>query len=177
MMIKSKGVIAMSILISTSKSKTALDKIVDKLVSTEGKVTIITGEYYPVGILIPLFERVSGVEIYSLKTVKERTSVVEKYKNEIEACGRLGSDSKFTCFNIQGHKPVDLIKELQIYLAEGKVIEIITQPDNTLFRHCSNLELEEWHRYKMYLKGIGVKMVEVEDDIQLKIAKSRGVKK
>ncbi len=164
----------MDIIVNAGKSKTALDKIVDKLVSTEGKVTIITGEYCPTGILISLFERVTGVKVHSLETVKERNSVVEKYKNEIEACGRLGEGSKFTCFNIQGYKPVDLIKELQIYLAEGKVTEIISQPDNTLFRHCSNLELEEWHRYKMYLKGIGVKIFEVEDDIQLKIAKSRG---
>lgn len=166
----------MSIIFNKTKNKTGMDKIVDNLVASTGKVTIITGEYSHEGILISLYERVSGNEVYSLDSIEERKNVLYKNQKDLEALGTLEcGDSKFTCFNVYGCKPSVLIKELSLYLKEHKPTEILTQPVQILFRDCSSLEIEEWTRYQMYLKGIGVKLIEIEDDITLKIYKNRGV--
>ena len=155
---------------------TALDKIVEIMMLSEGKVAVISSEYSPERILIKLLEVDSGVD---MSLMESREEVEDFFAGSYEKLEGLvtfpNGDSRFIALNTANHSALDVQTLTLSKLLEGDIKVVITEPNLILFRDSVDYkkDSEGWNIFKSAMNSmLGVEFIIVQDDIRLKLINS-----
>lgn len=155
---------------------TALDKIVEVMMLSEGKVAVISSEYSPKRIAIKLLEVASGVDISTMKSKEEVKNFLSESYEKLEGLASLpNGDSRFIALYTTNHSALEVQNLTLSKLLEGDIKVVITEPNVILFRESVDFksDSEGWNIFKSAMKSLlGVEFIIVQDDIRLKVINS-----
>jgi hypothetical protein len=152
---------------------TALDKIVEVMMLSEGKVAVISSEYSPERIAIKLLEVDSGVDI-SLMESKEQVKdfIIENHEKLGGLVTFPNGDSRFIALNTANHSALEVQTLTLTKLLEGDIKVVITEPNLILFRESVDYKTdsEGWNIFKSAMKSmLGVEFIIAQDDMGLRV--------
>ena len=155
---------------------TALDKIVEIMMLSEGKVAVISSEYSPERILIKLLEVDSGVDISLMESREEVEDFFAGSYEKLEGLVTFpNGDSRFIALNTANLSALDVQTLTLSKLLEGDIKVVITEPNLILFRDSVDYkkDSEGWNIFKSAMNFmLGVEFIIVQDDIRLKLINS-----
>ena len=155
---------------------TALDKIVEIMMLSEGKVAVISSEYSPERIAIKLLEVDSGVDISLMESREEVEDFFAGSYEKLEGLVTFpNGDSRFIALNTANHSALDVQTLTLSKLLEGDIKVVITEPNLILFRDSVDYkkDSEGWNIFKSAMNSLlGVEFIIVQDDIRLKLINS-----
>lgn len=151
---------------------TALDKIVEVMMLSEGKVAVISSEYSPERIAIKLLEVDSGVDISTMKSKEEVKNFLSESYEKLEGLVSLpNGDSRFIALNTTNHSALEVQNLTLSKLLEGDIKVVITEPNVILFRDSVDFksDSEGWNIFKSAMKSmLGVEFIIAEDNVGLR---------
>ena len=152
---------------------TALDKIVEIMMLSEGKVAVISSEYSPERIAIKLLEVDSGVDISLMESKEEvRNFIAESHKKLEGLVTFPNGDSRFIALNTSNHSALEVQTLTLSKLLEDNIKVVITEPNLILFRESEDFKTdsERWNMFKSAMKSmLGVEFIIAEDNIGLRV--------
>lgn len=155
---------------------TALDKIVEIMMLSEGKVAVISSEYSPERIAIKLLEVDSGVDISLMESREEVEDFFAGSYEKLEGLVTFpNGDSRFIALNTANLSALDVQTLTLSKLLEGDIKVVITEPNLILFRDSVDYkkDSEGWNIFKSAMNSmLGVEFIIVQDDIRLKLINS-----
>lgn len=151
---------------------TALDKIVEIMMLSEGKVAVISSEYSPERIAIKLLEVDSGVDISLMESKEQvRDFIIESHEKLEGLVTFPNGDSRFIALNTANHSALEVQTLTMSKLLEGDIKVVITEPNLILFRESEDYKTdsEGWNIFKSAMKSLlGVEFIIAEDNIGLR---------
>ena len=155
---------------------TALDKIVEIMMLSEGKVAVISSEYSPERIAIKLLEVDAGVDISLMELREEVEDFFAGSYEKLEGLVTFpNGDSRFIALNTANHSALEVQTLTLSKLLEGDIKVVITEPNLILFRDSVDYkkDSEGWNIFKSAMNSmLGVEFIIVQDDIRLKVINS-----
>lgn len=151
--------------------KTSLEKIVDLMLESEGRVAIVSREYSPASIAIGVLDKVTGQKISDLDKSDREKFFNDNYENVSKYFNLPTGESKFTALKILGRGIIEVQTLILEELMKGEVKLVITDSNEVLFNktHEAGVDKDMWADFTNIISAImNVKFVAIEDDYPLR---------
>lgn len=152
--------------------KTSLDKIVETLLDTEGRVAIISREHSPQNIMQGLVRKITGKDIAGITSKTELVDFLKVNYDEIMSHLILPTgDTRFTALSTMNMEVIDIQVLLLEKLMEEGIKVVITQPKHILFYGSKDFkgDCQKWVLFMSAMESMySVEFKIIDDESSLK---------